>query len=106
MRAIVLISWALLMGAVCADTPGLGFTTTTTLAPSVPDSASLAEWHSSTLWIIVIGFILAFTLAFGVGANDVANVFGTSVGAKVLTLRQACMIATVAEVLGAVLIGK
>lgn len=106
MRAVVLISLALLLGAAYADTPGLGFTTTTTLAPSVPDSASLAEWHSSTLWIIVIGFILAFTLAFGVGANDVANVFGTSVGAKVLTLRQACMIATVAEVLGAVLIGK
>ncbi|XP_042861828.1 sodium-dependent phosphate transporter 2-like isoform X1 [Penaeus japonicus] len=105
MRAVVLISLALLLGAAYADTPGLGFTTTTTLAPSVPDSASLAEWHSSTLWIIVIGFILAFTLAFGVGANDVANVFGTSVGAKVLTLRQACMIATVAEVLGAVLIG-
>lgn len=89
-----------------ADTNGLGLTTSTTLAPSIPGSSNLADWHSSTLWIIIIGFILAFILAFGVGANDVANVFGTSVGAKVLTLRQACTIATVAEILGAVLLGE
>ncbi|XP_042213940.1 sodium-dependent phosphate transporter 1-B-like isoform X1 [Homarus americanus] len=105
MRVVALLSVALVLGAAYADTPGLGLSTSTTLAPSLPDSSSLAEWHSSTLWIIVLGFILAFILAFGVGANDVANVFGTSVGAKVLTLRQACLIATVAEILGAVLIG-
>lgn len=73
--------------------------------PSTTPENSLDEWHASTLWMIVIGFICAFTLAFGVGANDVANVFGTSVGAKVVTLKQACAIATVAEILGAVLIG-
>ncbi|KAF2369096.1 Phosphate transporter [Trinorchestia longiramus] len=70
-----------------------------------PTEAALSEWHSQTLWIIVFGFLLAFILAFGVGANDVANVFGTSVGAKVVTLRQACIIATFAEIAGSVLIG-
>ena len=75
------------------------FTTTT-------PATLLSEWHESTLWIIIVGFFLAFTLAFGVGANDVANVFGTSVGAKVVSLRQACAIATVAEIAGAVLIGE
>lgn len=105
MRLVAFFSLVVLMGAAYADTPGLGLTTSTTLAPNLPDSASLAEWHSSTLWIIILGFILAFILSFGVGANDVANVFGTSVGAKVLTLKQACMIATVAEILGAILLG-
>ncbi|XP_053670743.1 sodium-dependent phosphate transporter 1-A [Anopheles nili] len=57
------------------------------------------------LWLVVIGFVIAFILAFGIGANDVANSFGTSVGSGVLTIRQACWLATVCEVSGAVLIG-
>ena len=57
------------------------------------------------IWMVVVGFVVAFVLAFGVGANDVANSFGTSVGAKVLTLRQACIIASIFELAGAVLIG-
>ncbi|KAK3578013.1 hypothetical protein CHS0354_036566 [Potamilus streckersoni] len=57
------------------------------------------------LWMIIVGFIIAFILAFGIGANDVANSFGTSVGSKVLTWRKACILATIFEILGAVLIG-
>lgn len=57
------------------------------------------------LCLVVIGFIIAFILAFGIGANDVANSFGTSVGSGVLTIRQACWLATFCEVAGAVLIG-
>jgi len=58
------------------------------------------------IWIVVIGFIIAFVLAIGIGANDVANTFGTSVGSGVLSLRQACVIASVVETLGAVLLGN
>ncbi|KFM59946.1 Sodium-dependent phosphate transporter 1-B, partial [Stegodyphus mimosarum] len=62
-------------------------------------------YSSDAAWIVALGFIIAFFLAFGVGANDVANSFGTSVGSKVLTLRQACILATIFEILGALLMG-
>lgn len=66
----------------------------------------LEAYSNDVVWIVVISFLIAFFLAFGVGANDVANSFGTSVGSKVLTLRQACILATIFELLGALLMGK
>ncbi|KAG7221381.1 hypothetical protein INR49_017257, partial [Caranx melampygus] len=57
------------------------------------------------LWMVIIGFIIAFILAFSVGANDVANSFGTAVGSGVVTLRQACILASIFETLGSMLLG-
>ena len=57
------------------------------------------------LILVVVGFMIAFMLAFGLGANDVANSFGTSVGSKVLSLRSACILATIFEISGSVLLG-
>lgn len=50
--------------------------------------------------------ILAFYLAFNLGANDVANAMGTSVGSKAITLKQALILAGVLEFAGAALFGR
>lgn len=57
-------------------------------------------------WLVVVGGILAFAMAWGIGANDVANAFATSVGAGSLNLRTACLIAAVMEFSGAILLGS
>ena len=48
-------------------------------------------------WILILSAFAAVFAAFGIGANDVANAWATSVGAKSLTLRQASFLALFAE---------
>ncbi|TFJ83483.1 hypothetical protein NSK_005215 [Nannochloropsis salina CCMP1776] len=57
-------------------------------------------------WIVVYGALGAFGFGWGTGANDVGNAFGTSVGAKTLTMIQACAIAAVFEFGGAMVLGR
>jgi len=56
-------------------------------------------------WMATAGVIFGALYAFGIGANDVANSFGSSVSAKSLTLLQAIMVASVMELSGALLLG-
>ncbi|KAG2495911.1 hypothetical protein HYH03_006148 [Edaphochlamys debaryana] len=63
------------------------------------------EYWTDYMWLVIVGFIVSFVMAAGIGANDVANAFGTSVGSKTITLRQACLIAAVFEFAGAVGLG-
>jgi len=58
------------------------------------------------LWAVILGGILSFTMAWGIGANDVANAFATSVGAGSISLGWACVIASCMEFLGALLLGS
>lgn len=55
--------------------------------------------------LIVLACLFAFFMAWGVGANDVANAMGTSVGSKAITLKQAIIIAIIFEFAGAYLAG-
>jgi PiT family inorganic phosphate transporter len=55
---------------------------------------------------IVFVCCLALYVACNLGANDVANSMGTSVGSKAITLKQAIVIAGVLEFTGAVLFGR
>lgn len=58
------------------------------------------------VWILVTGAIGAFLFGWGTGSNDVANAFGTSVGAKTLTLKQAIFLAIAFEFTGALVLGR
>ena len=55
--------------------------------------------------LLVLACLFGFFMAWGVGANDVANAMGTSVGSRALTIKQAILIAMVFEFLGAYLAG-
>lgn len=55
--------------------------------------------------LLVLACIFGFFMAWGVGANDVANAMGTSVGSRALTIKQAIFIAMIFEFTGAYLAG-
>ena len=56
-------------------------------------------------FFLITGCVFGFFMAWGIGANDVANAMGTSVGARALTLFQAILVACVFEFAGAYLAG-
>jgi len=55
--------------------------------------------------LVIFAAVVGFLMAWGIGANDVANAMGTSVGSKALTIKQAIIIAMIFEFAGAYLAG-
>jgi inorganic phosphate transporter, PiT family len=55
--------------------------------------------------LLILACIFGFFMAWGIGANDVANAMGTSVGSRALTVKQAIIIAMIFEFAGAYLAG-
>ncbi|MGY6277748.1 inorganic phosphate transporter [Methylomonas sp. MgM2] len=60
--------------------------------------------HNHAL-VFILATLFGVFMAFNIGGNDVANSFGTSVGAGTLNIRQALAVAAVFEVSGAVIAG-
>ncbi|MCC5831498.1 MAG: inorganic phosphate transporter [Chlamydiales bacterium] len=60
---------------------------------------------SSALILLILALLCGFYVAWNIGANDVANAVGTSVGSGALTLKQAVLIAAIFEFAGAFFLG-
>ncbi len=56
--------------------------------------------------LITIAIVFGFFMTWGIGANDVANAMGTSVGSNAITVKQAIVIAAIFEFAGAFLAGN
>ncbi len=65
---------------------------------------SIIVEHANTF--VWMACFFGLFMAWGVGANDVANAMGTSVGSKAITIKQAILIAMVFEFAGAYLAGS
>jgi len=68
-------------------------------------SYSGAKGYPSLEWMTIAGIIFGCIYCFAIGANDVANSFGSSVSAKSLTIPQAIIVATIMEAAGSILLG-
>lgn len=60
----------------------------------------------SEYYILILGYVFGFYMAWNIGANDVANSMASAVGARAITIRQAIFIAGILNIVGATFIGS
>ncbi|KAF9585465.1 Na+/Pi symporter [Lunasporangiospora selenospora] len=72
------------------------------VTPTLPKMMAPGDYT----FLFALGMIFAFLDSYGIGANDVSNSFGAAVGSGALSLKQAVLIASVCEFLGAFLMGS
>ncbi|CAB11776.1 Phosphate transporter [Caenorhabditis elegans] len=63
------------------------------------------NWTEHATWLVIVAFIFAFFVSYGMGANDSCNDWGPAVGAGTVTLPQAYFLSGILNVAGAVLLG-
>ncbi len=56
--------------------------------------------------LLIIAIVFGFYMAWSIGANDVANAMGTSVGSGALTIKRAVILAAILEFSGAFFVGS
>ncbi|MHB0775361.1 inorganic phosphate transporter [Halomonas sp. WWR20] len=61
--------------------------------------------HDNKIIIFILATLFGLFMAFNIGGNDVANSFGTSIGAGTLSIKQALLVAAIFEVSGAMIAG-
>merc|ERR1712054_335918 len=95
------------MGKICLEGIHAAFTVfpSLTLDLTSVEATAMAVLHQFD-YLFALGLIFAFLDAWNIGANDVANSFATSVSSRSLTMKQAMLIASCCEFLGAVLVGS
>ncbi|CAJ0589688.1 unnamed protein product [Cylicocyclus nassatus] len=62
-------------------------------------------WTSQFFWLLIVAFVFAFSVSFGMGANDSCNDWGPAVGAGTVKIWQAYILCGIFNTIGAVLLG-
>ncbi|KAK6048222.1 hypothetical protein COOONC_14273 [Cooperia oncophora] len=63
-------------------------------------------WTSQFYWLLIVAFVFAFSVSFGMGANDSCNDWGPAVGAGTVKLWQAYILCGIFNTIGAILLGQ
>jgi len=110
----ILISFIIFLGYhVSSQEPSISPSFSPSMEPTLvtfsPSMNPTIYPHADTkpfLWLVIVGGFVSFAMAWGIGANDVANAFSTSIGARAINIKQAVIIAGTFEFLGALLLGS
>uniref|UniRef100_A0A914CXH7 Permease n=1 Tax=Acrobeloides nanus TaxID=290746 RepID=A0A914CXH7_9BILA len=66
----------------------------------------LTDFQSEYFWAILVGFILAFIIGVGLGANGIENSFGPAINSGAIGYVKAYILASIFTIIGATLVGK
>ncbi|QDU32447.1 Sulfate permease CysP [Poriferisphaera corsica] len=77
---------------------------------AIIQTLSVFDWFTgmqpTSQILVIIALAFGFYMAWNIGANDVANAMGTSVGSGALTLKKAIIVAAIFEFAGAYFVGS